>query len=161
MVPFPFLLAPLISVVTTGIAAVTALGTTGMVVGGIALAGAVLVVLVCITVEEIRNRARQRAAELNRRLIKAKVLKCVEEGNYNQVHVGLYDSSNVLRDEMVLGGRRVRGQGHSPGLLIGRLPVFTARGLVPVTRPPGRTTRPCRDAAPRHGRFPGTGAFQL
>ena len=107
--PLPFLLAPLISVVTTGIAAVTALGTTGMVVGGIALAGAVLVVLVCITVEEIRNRARQRAAELNRRLIKAKVLKCVEEGNYNQVHVGLYDSSNVLRDEMVLRAEEQEG----------------------------------------------------
>ena len=133
--PLPFLLAPLITAVTSGIAAAgtaaaavgstvaagaavvgtaaaataAALGTTGMVVGGVALAGAVLVVLTCITVEEIRNQARQRAAELNRRLIKAKVLKCVEEGNYNQVHVGLYDSSNVLRDEMVLRAEEQEG----------------------------------------------------
>ena len=124
--PLPFLLAPLITAVTSGIAAAgtaaaavgstvaagaavvgtaaaataAALGTTGMVVGGVALAGAVLVVLTCITVEEIRNRARQRAAELNRHIIKAKILKCVEEGNYNQVHVGLYDSSDVLRGEI-------------------------------------------------------------
>ena len=131
--PLPFLLAPLITAVTSGIAAAgtaaaavgstaaavgstvaagaavvgtaaaataAALGTTGMVVGGVALAGAVLVVLTCITVEEIRNQARQRAAELNRHIIKAKILKCVEEGNYNQVHVGLYDSSDVLRGEI-------------------------------------------------------------
>ena len=126
--PLPFLLAPLITAVTSGIAAAgtaaaavgstvaagaavvgtaaaataAALGTTGMVVGGVALAGAVLVVLTCITVEEIRNQARQRAAALQLHIIKAKILKCVEEGNYNQVHVGLYDSSDVLRDEEVL-----------------------------------------------------------
>ena len=133
--PLPFLLAPIISVVTSGIAAAgtaaaavgstaaavgstvaagaavvgtaaaataAALGTTGMVVGGVALAGAVLVVLTCITVEEIRNQARQRAAALQLHIIKAKILKCVKEGNYNQVHVGLYDSSDVLRDEEVL-----------------------------------------------------------
>ena len=133
--PLPFLLAPLITAVTSGIAAAgtaaaavgstvaagaavvgtaaaataAALGTTGMVVGGVALAGAVLVVLTCITVEEIRNQARQRAAELNRHIIKAKILKCVEEGNYNQVHVGLYDSSDVLRDEMVLRAEEQEG----------------------------------------------------
>ena len=133
--PLPFLLAPLITAVTSGIAAAgtaaaavgstaaavgstvaadaavvgtaaaataAALGTTGMVVGGVALAGAVLVVLTCITVEEIRNQARQRAAALQLHIIKAKILKCVKEGNYNQVHVGLYDSSDVLRDEEVL-----------------------------------------------------------
>ena len=62
-------------------------------------AGGVAREILRLTVEEIRNQLQERVAALKLHIVKAKILKCVKEDNYNMVHVGLYDSSDVLRHE--------------------------------------------------------------
>lgn len=92
-------------------AAAAAMGTTGLVITGVVAASAVMVTVACITVREIKEKMREMARaierEQHRKIVVGKIERCLEEGDYSTVNIGLYDDNDEIVSELVLKGEDI------------------------------------------------------
>lgn len=102
--PFPLIGAIIGGVAAIGGAVAATIGTTGMVVAGLAVATAVVVAIAYLTLDSLKDilkEAKERAKEKGLKVTSSKIQQCLKEGDYYEVNVGLTSRGKVV-DEVVV-----------------------------------------------------------